>query len=440
MAGKSIYPKHGDAASRLLEPYQDFLATQAFSGLLLLGFTLLALVWANSPWAHSYHALWETEVSFGFGAFTLSKTLHHWINDGLMAIFFFTVGLEIKRELLTGELASMRKAMLPIVAAVGGMVVPAAIYASLNFGTEGISGWGVPMATDIAFAIGILALVGRGVPLALKVFLTALAIVDDLGAVLVIALFYTSELNFAALGAGAVIFLLMLAANRLGFRAPLWYLILGAGLWLAFLLSGVHATIAGVLAAMAIPEKGLIGEKEFEERAENLLARFRAAPTPAGKRHAVQALEYSCLHIESPLQRLEHAHHPWVAYVIMPVFALSNAGVELDGDFFDYFSSSITLGVILALVLGKQIGVTLFAWLAVKTGAASLPEGVSWMHIYGAAWLAGIGFTMSLFIANLGFADEGSLTAAKAGILAASALAGTVGYLLLKRVCGTARG
>lgn len=433
MAKKPLYMKHGGTVERLLRPYQEFFLTQAFSGLLLLAFTALALVWANSPWAHGYHELWETPVTVGFGDFTLSKTLHHWINDGLMAIFFFMVGLEIKRELLSGELSTPQQAALPIFAAVGGMVVPAVLYASFNFGTPQISGWGVPMATDIAFALGILALVGDRVPVGLKIFLTALAIVDDLGAVLVIALFYTADLNLASLAIGVGLFVVMILANLVGLRMPLFYLILGVALWLAFLKSGIHATIAGVLAAMTIPARTLIDRTEFEERVGDLVERFRQAGDDTTRRQVVQAIDYSCLQVESPLQRLEHALHLWVAYVIMPVFALANAGVSLGSEFVESLTSPVGLGIILGLVVGKQVGVTLFSWVALRTGWARLPDGVSWQHIYGAGWLAGIGFTMSLFIANLGFADAETLNAAKGGILAASLIAGCGGYLLVKR-------
>jgi len=434
MAKKPLYMKHGGPVERLLRPYQEFFFTASFGGLLLLGSTILALVWANSPWAESYEHLWHTEISLHIGSLQLSETLHHWINDGLMAVFFFTVGLEIKRELLTGELSTPRQAMLPIAAAVGGMIVPAAIYAWFNAGTPEVSGWGVPMATDIAFALGILALVGDRVPVPLKIFLTALAIVDDLGAVLVIAFFYTSNLDFTALGLGAALLVAMIAANIFGVRAPSVYLGLGFATWLCFLYSGVHATIAGVLAAMTIPAKTMIDEDEFEARAKDLMKRFRAAQTDSDRKVIVQALEYSCLHVEAPLQRIEHSNHFWVAFVIMPVFALSNAGLELGAGLLDAFSSAVTLGIVFGLVVGKQIGVTLFSYLVVKLGWASLPEGVSWQHVYAASWLAGIGFTMSLFIANLGFESADVLSSAKAGVLAASLIAGVVGYLLMKRV------
>ncbi len=425
----------------IYRPFQRFAHQAASGGIVLLLFTIVALVWANSPWADSYEQLWHhTNLTVGIGTFQLSAALHHWINDGLMVIFFFVVGLEIKREVLTGELTSPRKAMLPIAAAVGGMVLPALIYAVLNMGSPEIIGWGIPMATDIAFALGILALLGDGVPVTLKVFLTALAIVDDLGAVLVIAVFYTSQLDLMALLAGFGVLVLMVVANRLGVRHPLIYFILACFLWLAFLKSGIHATIAGVLAAMTIPSRTLLDESTFLKRARFLLNEF-AKPSggeSAGShyekiRTLTQNLELASEYVQPPLHRLERRLHPWVAFLIMPVFALANAGIKLDAGFGQLLGETATLGVILGLVLGKQIGITGFSWLAVRFGWASLPEGIGWRHIYGVAWLGGIGFTMSLFVAGLAFQDAAHLTMAKAGILVGSLIAGVAGYILLRR-------
>jgi len=424
----------------IVKPFQEFAHGAASGGIVLLVCTIIALIWANSPWRESYHDLWQAKLTVAIGGFELSSSLHHWINDGLMVIFFFVVGLEIKREVLAGELSSFRKAMLPIAAAVGGMVVPALIYASLNFGRPEITGWGIPMATDIAFALGVLALLGDAVPLSLKVFLTALAIVDDLGAVLVIALFYTSDLNLTALLLGAAVLGAMFLLNVLGVRSPLVYFIFGVGLWLCFLTSGVHATIAGVLAAMAIPARTLIDEETYVKRVRFLVGEIEhpdARQSPEEARARVWALasnleqESECL--QPPLHRLEHAWHPWQAFFIMPVFALANAGIEIGGDFLGTLAERAALGVILGLVVGKQVGVTLFSWMVVKMGWASLPTGVTWKQIYGVSWLAGIGFTMSLFIANLAFQDEEHLLMAKGGILVASLLAGVAGYFLLRR-------
>jgi len=421
-------------------PFQRFAHQAASGGIALLAFTIIAMVWANSPWEHSYHAIWHTDLSIGVGSYVLSMSLHHWINDGLMVIFFFVVGLEIKREILTGELSSPRKAMLPIAAALGGMIFPALIYTAFNFGTPEILGWGIPMATDIAFALGILALLGDGVPLPLKVFLAALAIVDDLGAVLVIALFYTSDLDLAALGLGLVVLLLMMGLNQVGVRSPLVYFLFSLVVWLCFLKSGVHATIAGVLAAMTIPARTILDEDKFLFRTRFLIDEVKKPDDPAelgGHREKVrtlaQNLETASELVQPPLHRLEHALHPWQAFVIMPVFALANAGITIGAGFGDLLLESATLGVIVGLIVGKQIGVTLFSWIAVKAGWASLPNGVSWKLIYGVGWLAGIGFTMSLFIAGLAFHDENHLMMGKAGILVGSLIAGIAGYTLLRR-------
>lgn len=424
---------------RLSFLFQEFFHTAAAGGILLLAAAVIALVWANSPWADVYSDLWATQVTVGANEFGLTKSLHHWINDGLMAVFFFVVGLEIKRELLVGELASPRRAALPAAAALGGAVIPALIYTAFNFGTEGASGWGIPMATDIAFALGILALLGDRVPTALKVFLTALAIVDDLMAVLVIALFYTAEIAWSSLGVAALFLIALIAVNRLHIRQPLVYVLLGIGLWVATLQSGIHATVAGVLLAMTIPTRTWMDQDEFVEKGRELLDGFERAGghggtilTNGAQQSAVVALESACVRVTAPLQRIEHALHPWVIFGVMPLFALANAGVVLDRDIASAFGDQVTLGVILGLVLGKQIGVTLFAWLATRLGLASLPAEISWRQVYGAGWIAGIGFTMSLFIADLAFEDVSLLASAKVGILAASVIAGTVGFLLLR--------
>ena len=425
---------------RVLSPFARFARTESAGGMVLIAATLVAIVWANSPWGESYHHLWETELSLRLGDYALTYSLHHWINDGLMAVFFFLVGLEIKREFLVGELASVRRAALPIAAALGGMVVPALIYAALNAGTEAEAGWGIPMATDIAFALGVLALLGPRIPLALKVFLAALAIVDDLGAVLVIAVFYTDAISWSALGVGFTVLAALVLAARLQARSLLVYLPLGVILWLAFLKSGVHATVAGVLLAMTIPARTRIDTHEFLERGRRILDYFDAAGREAsgvmtnrGQQAAIQEMENACEAAQAPLQRIEHDLHYWVAFGIIPIFALANAGVDLSGDLGDAFGSSLALGVILGLVVGKPVGITLFAWLAVKFGMAALPEGTSWKAIRGVSMLGGIGFTMSLFIAGLAFPGAPELNeTAKAGIFAASLLAGVTGYLMLR--------
>lgn len=412
---------------------------EAAGGILLLLCTATAMAWANSPLSASYNNLWQIKLTFGIGSFILSKSLFLWINDGLMAIFFFVVGLEIKREVLAGELASFRRAALPIAAAMGGMAAPALIYFTFNRSGPGASGWGIPMATDIAFALGVLALLGKRVPLPLRVFLTALAIVDDIGAVLVIALFYTAEIAWSSLIIAAGFLIVLIIVNRLGVRHPLIYALLGLGLWVAFLTSGVHATVAGVLLAMTIPSKSRINSREFVGKSRELLDNFERAhgselDVNETQQTVVQALEKITQYAEAPLQRMEHALHPWVTFFIMPVFALANAGVALDNGLASSLTHPISLGIALGLVLGKQIGITFFVWLAVKSRLATLPAGVTWMQIYGASWLAGIGFTMSLFIADLAFGATPPLSIAKVGVLAASLVAGAGGYVILRNV------
>ena len=422
----------------ILSPFQEFFQQEASSGILLIIATLIALSWANSPWADMYQSLWHTSVSFSFGSFSLSKDLLHWINDGLMAVFFFVVGLEIKREVLVGELASPRRAILPIVAAIGGMVVPASLFLLLNSRGPARAGWGIPMATDIAFALGVLSLLGKRVPLSLKIFLTAVAIVDDLGAVLVIALFYTSNIVWISLIIGVFILLVLIIINRLGVRSPLIYALLGIALWLAFLKSGVHATIAGVLLAMVIPVRTRINTDEFITHASFFLDEFRnhgktgeSVLTNKNQRASLQAIEIAAEHAQTPLQRLEHVLHPWVSYFIMPVFALANAGITLQGEFLLAFTQPVTLGVMAGLIFGKQIGIFIASYMAVKFGWSDLPSGMTWTRLYGLAWLAGIGFTMSLFIASLAFGETELLSMSKAGILVASLISGSVGAVIL---------
>lgn len=425
---------------RVLGPFQRFFSTSAASGLVLLATTVIAVAWANSPWAAAYHHLWETPVTIGAPAFGLTLSLHGWVNDALMAVFFFLVGLEIKREVLVGELASRRTAALPVAAALGGMLLPAALYALVNRGGPGAAGWGVPMATDIAFALGILALLGSRVPASLRIFLAALAIADDLGAVLVIALFYTQALHVAALAGAATVLLALFALNRAGARRPLTYWVLGVALWLFVLASGIHATVAGVLLALMIPARTRIDEHEFLRHAEASLADFRAADEPGstvltnpGHQTALQALEDAADAAQAPLQRMEHALHGVVAFGIMPIFALANAGVSFESGVTESLRSPIALGIVLGLLIGKPLGITAATYLAVRSGIADLPSDASWRHIHGAGWLGGIGFTMSLFIAALAFGAGPTLATAKIAILGASVLAGLVGYAILAR-------
>jgi Na+:H+ antiporter, NhaA family len=424
---------------KLIRPFKEFTRAEASSGILLIICTVIALIWANTGFSESYFHLWHTKISIGVENFKLNYSLHHWINDGLMAIFFFVVGLEIKREFLVGELSTARQAILPVAAALGGMVVPAAIYIIFNAGGSGESGWGIPMATDIAFVIGLMALLGSNVPTNLKIFITALAIADDIGAVLVIAFFYTAQLSLTALAIAAGVYLILFIANRLGVRNLLFYIVFGLALWMAFLLSGIHATVAGVLLAFVVPATSRYNTKDFLFNGKELLEEFDREGVEGPnvlaneeRQSIVQTLESTCVKVLTPLQRFEHSLNPWVSFFIMPVFALANAGVLLQEDFFDSLVNEVSLGIIAGLFIGKQIGIFFFSWLAVKMNIASLPSKVNWRHIYGAGILAGIGFTMSLFITNLAFTSEELTNIAKVGILVASLLSGVIGYIVLR--------
>ena len=423
----------------LTEQFREFAHSEAMGAIILLVSAIVALVWANSGWADLYFDILHTQVALSVGQHTFSLSVHHLINDLLMTLFFLVVGLEIKRELLVGELASVRKAVLPVTAAVGGMLVPALIFIAFNLGGAGQRGWGVPMATDIAFALGILALLGARVVPGLKVFLTALAIADDLGAVLVIALFYTPSLSLAALVVAAVLLAGIVAASRRGIRSTPLYVLLGIGVWAAMFISGVHATVAGVLIALTIPVRARMEPDEFLVLGYTRLQELSGAQlTTESMIHdrrqldMIVELHEAARDMRPPGLVIEHALHPVIAWVIMPLFALFNAGVPLEGDLLSAVFSPVTAGVFLGLVVGKQVGVTLSSWLAVRLGWASLPEGVTWRMLYGASWLAGIGFTMSLFVTELAFADESLINEAKLGILLASLMAGAVGYALLQ--------
>ncbi|MFA6540045.1 MAG: Na+/H+ antiporter NhaA [Bacteroidota bacterium] len=426
-------PKPIEALQKVSNTFTTFFESSISGGVILLLCTACAMVWANSPYAQSYGELWEYRVSIGIGQFGLSKTLHHWINDGLMAVFFFMVGLEIKRELLVGELSSLKKAMLPIVAAIGGMIGPALIYTAFNAGTPAVSGWGIPMATDIAFALGVLALLGDRIPVILKVFLAALAIVDDMGAVLVIAIFYTSELALPALLLGGAIFILLLLANKMNLRSPIVYFVLGVGLWFCFLKSGVHATVAGVLLATTIPVTTKINKRKFLAEAKSAINELEDDQSTKSENELIHTVAALSEDAQSPLHRFEHALQPYVAFFIMPVFAVANAGVALQSGIISSMFSPVSLGIIAGLIIGKQTGIVLFTWLAVQAGIAALPDMMSWKMIYGVSWLCAIGFTMALFIAGLAFDDEAALNTAKIAILIASSIAGIVGLVLLRR-------
>ncbi|MDQ7007830.1 MAG: Na+/H+ antiporter NhaA [Acidobacteriota bacterium] len=394
--------------NRLIKPLQEFIRLEAAGGLVLMATAVLALVVANSPLAASYTALLNLSVEVRVGSFGIAKPLLLWINDGLMAIFFFLVGLELKREILEGHLSTLRKASLPVFAALGGMVLPAACYAALNWG-DGLAmrGWAIPTATDIAFALGVLSLLGERVPTTLKAFLLSVAIFDDLGAIIVIALFYTAKLSLVSLGVAAVLILALAALNRLGVTRPAAFILVGLPLWVAVLKSGVHATLAGVVLAMFIP--------------------LRVEKSEPGAEPAA-----------SLLRHLEHVLHPWVAFGVLPVFALANAGVPLGGLSLDDVFHAVPLGIMAGLFLGKQVGVLGACWLAIRLRLAALPEGVGWRQLHGITLLCGIGFTMSLFIASLAF-DEGAGGFGgleRLGILGASFVSGLLGYLALRAAPG----
>jgi NhaA family Na+:H+ antiporter len=422
----------------LLRPIHAFLRAESAGGIVLIVSAVAALAWANSPWHESYHDFWHAKVAVGAGGSTHAMSLAHWVNDGLMVVFFLLVGLEIKRELLIGELASLRRAALPIAAAVGGMVVPALVYVALNAGGPGAAGWGIPMATDIAFAVGVLALVGRAVPTSVKVFLLAVAIVDDLGAVLVIALFYTSGINGAALAAAGGFLAALVLLNVLRVHRPLPYLLLGVGLWAATLYSGVHATIAGVLLAFTIPATRQIEEWPYLEYVRGMLKEFEKDATAVpdmitdDQSHALSAMRVASEGVQTPLARVEHALLKPVALIVAPLFALANAGVNLTAGGGSALAGPVMWGVLLGLLVGKPLGVLLASWAVLKGGLASLPEGGTWRQVTGVSFLCGIGFTMSLFVGSLAFpGNEGLLAATKVGIIIASVVSGVAGGAII---------
>lgn len=424
---------------RLLTPIREFIRAETTGGIVLFATAVLAMFLANSPWSGTYFDFWKQHFTVGFGSWALSKPLALWINDGLMAIFFFVIGLEIKREIIAGELSALKKSMLPVMAALGGMIVPAAIFAMFNLGGEGKNGWGIPMATDIAFALGLLLLFGKRVPISLKIFLTALAIVDDLGAVMVIAIFYTTDLYLGSLLVGGIAMAILLALNYMEVRRVPVYVIFGILMWYAFLKSGIHPTLAGVLLAFTIPARVKIDADQFPEHCRALINEFEDAGD-CRKPHilcqaqqtAVQSLELACHYASSPMQRLEINLHSWVMFLIMPVFAIANAGIVFNKALFDDAFNPVTLGVFFGLAIGKPVGITLFSWLAVKFNLAKLPDEFTWRMVLGVSCVAGIGFTMSIFIADLAFGKSQLMDMSKLGIFAASIFAGVSGWLLLR--------
>jgi NhaA family Na+:H+ antiporter len=432
----SVRARHSYLARALRSPVQTYILTEQVGAIVLLLAAVVAMVWVNSPWEDSYHDLWDTLITLDVGLFAVSEDLGHWVNDGLMTIFFFVVGLEIKRELLHGELSTPRRAALPVVAAAGGMLLPALLYLAINRGGEGADGWGIPMATDIAFALGVLGLVGRRVPADLRVFLLALAVADDLGAILVIAVFYTESLDVAKLGIAGGLLIGVLAANLIGIRSITMYWVLGALVWVSMLQSGVHATLTGVLLAAITPAAPYFSREGFRRESEVLFGQYITA-LEAGNSDQAEVLlgqmEELSQGTESPLERLERFIHPWSSFLVLPIFALANAGISLSGDALESaWSSDVTIGVFIGLVAGKALGIFGFTWLAVRSGLATLPRTVSWPQLLGVSLLAGIGFTVAIFIAGLAFDAPGMTEHAKTGIFLASLVAGVLGFLALR--------
>ena len=438
--GKEYCAPWEKAFKWVLSPVEEFIHRQTTSGILLMLCAIAAITIANSPWSDAYHHLLELTFTIGVPGFELSKSIHHWINDGLMAIFFFVIGLELKREILVGELADPKQAMLPIIAAIGGMVVPVVIYMSINPSGHTFDGWGIPMATDIAFALGTLALLGNRIPKSLLTFLVALAIVDDLGAVVVIALFYTETISIPALSIALVMLALLIALNLGGVRRAAPYVLIGIIMWVAMLKSGIHATLAGIFLAFTIPMRPKYDPGQFLQQIKNMIELIQQAYTKEPNiikndelRYRVQALEEGVHLVQAPAQVLEHTMHLPSAYLIIPIFSLANAGVPID---FSSLGSIIThpvsMGITAGLVLGKLLGIAGFSWVAVKVGLTTLPAGLNFKHIIGVGLMGGIGFTMSIFIAELGFAHSAEdLLMAKTGILLASIIAGVSGFIWL---------
>lgn len=435
-----LYAPWEKAFQKIATPFEHFLHAQTTTGVILMFTTILALILANSPLAEAYAHFFHMKIDFDVGTWELSHTIHHWINDGLMAIFFFIIGLEIKREVTVGELSNIKAAILPILAAIGGMVFPALIYHSINSGTAGANGWGIPMATDIAFAISALVLLGKRVPPALVTFLVALAIVDDLGAVLVIALFYTEQIHMVPLMLSGAAFLILVVFNRVGIHMILPYFIVGLFLWFFMLESGVHATIAGVIAALAIPSKPKLSAVGFRKDAKRLLDEYDTYPMD--NKHGMNERQKAILiklqsninAIGTPAARLERDLHLPVALIVIPLFALANAGIAIDfSSIATTIKEPVSTGIMAGLIFGKVIGIFGVAWLAIKLKIATLPQGSSMSQIFGVAFLAGIGFTMSIFVADLAFINNPELIfQAKVGILSASLFAGLFGYFWLR--------
>ena len=422
--------------TNIIKPFQRFINIESFSGILLFCATILALIWANSPYGHLYQLLWQYEIGLNIEDFEISKPLILWINDGLMAVFFFLIGLEIKRELLIGELNSVTKAAFPFFAAIGGMLIPVCLFFVLNKNPEASGGWAIPMATDIAFSLAILKLLGDRVPISLKIFLVALAIVDDLGAVVVIALFYSSDTDWMLLVYAIILLTILLVLSSRKIYVQYIALVFGIVIWFLFLKSGIHPTLAGVLVAFAIPVRKKISIDTFSENVSRIVGNIEKSGRidkilTKEQIEYIDSLEAWTDKVQSPLQHLEHKLHDWVAYLVMPVFAFANSGIVLTGGMNFEFSLISTIAI--CLVIGKCIGISMISFLAVKLGLAELPEGVSYRQVIGISFLAGVGFTMSIFVANLAFnGNSFLLDSAKLGILIGSIIAGIMGYIILK--------
>jgi NhaA family Na+:H+ antiporter len=433
--------------NRIISPIDSFMKLETSSGIVLVICIVVAMVWANSPWSAAYEHLFHTPIHLKIGNFELKNSFLHWINDGLMVIFFFVIGLEIKRELVVGELSTPRKAALPIFAAAGGMIVPALIYIAFNLGGPGESGWGIPMATDIAFAVGILVLLGKRVPFPLKVFLLALAIVDDLGAVLVIAFFYTEKLYPGSLGMAIALMGLMVLMAKAGVRQVWAYVCIGVFVWLGFLKSGVHSTIAGVALGFITPLTAWFPKPDLKANLNDIMTKFNLAidrdiandetgaqvdSTDFETNEVLEEIEFLAKEGEAPLNRLIHALHPWVSFLIMPLFALGNAGVHVDiSSLTAFVSNPVGIGVALGLFVGKPIGIILFSFAAAKLNLGSLPNRVTWPQLFAVGMLGGIGFTMALFVSSLAIRQPDLSTFSKMGILCGSLFSAVIGSAIL---------
>ncbi|MDH4212698.1 MAG: Na+/H+ antiporter NhaA [Candidatus Thorarchaeota archaeon] len=442
MPPKRRYFKKGkpNQILRVIKPFREFMQYEAAGGLVLISCVIIALIVSNLPFGSLYFLLWETDIGISVGPFSILQPLIFWVNDVLMVIFFFLIGLEIKREVLIGELSSPENAIAPIIGAIGGMIVPALIYLVINPpGTGGANSWAIPIATDIAITLGILSLFGKRIPTSLKIFVTTLAIVDDIGGVVVIALAYSHGIDLVHLGIAAGVFVLLIIMNRLEIRQTLPYAIFGVLLWIEFLLSGVHPTIAGILIAITIPATTKINIQEFNEISSELVRRLRATCDPDMEDidiglflNATKTLEMACRDVETPLRQAEHALTKWLAFVIIPIFALANAGVAFATVEGSLLISSVPIGIILGLIIGKPLGVILSIWIGIRLGVIKMPEGVNWEIMMSTAFLTGIGFTISTFIASLAISEFSLLSAAKGAILIASLVSGLLGFFALR--------